>query len=342
MTNITSNITQKMRKDLHNNVDHPVGIIKNIIYKYLNIFNFTRFDNLSPIVSVEDNFDKLLIPKDHISRNMSDTYYVTNGTVLRTHTSAHQNQLLSQGETCFLVTGDVYRKDTVDASHYPIFHQMEGVMLFDKDANVEGNLKEIIKGIINCLFPDCKYILREDKFPFTNPSWEVDVLFNGEWLEILGCGIIHEEILNNCGLSNKTGWAFGLGLDRLAMILFDIPDIRYLWSEDKRFLNQFKSGKLIKFKPFSKYPLCRKDISFWINDNYSENDFHCIAREVGGDLIESITLIDSFTHPVTKRNSNAYTITYRSHSRSLTNDEINIIQNNLRNGLLELSSIELR
>lgn len=147
-------------------------------------------------------------------------------------------------------------------------------------------------------------------FPFTTPSYELEILFNGEWLEVLGCGVVHPEILKKCGVKDKIGWAFGLGLERLgmyisfycwflffvAMVLFDIPDIRLFWSQDERFRKQFilspsaasADGDIdlskLKFKPFSKYPACFKDITFWLPaTNYHENHFYELVRGIAGE-----------------------------------------------------------
>ena len=118
----------------------------------------------------------------------------------------------------------------------------------------------------------------DDYFPFTDPSFELEIFYNGEWLEILGCGVIYDGVLTNAqrDVQKQCGWAFGLGLERWAMKLFEIDDIRLFWSEDLRFLNQFKAGEISKFKPYSKYPACYKDIAFWLSDaeTYSENNFH--------------------------------------------------------------------
>lgn len=327
MNNISKGISEKLNKNLHNTTNHPIETIKNIIYDYFGE-SFVKFDTLSPEVNIKDNFDKLLIPKDHVSRGPSDTYYVDDNTVLRTHTSAHQNELMCEGYKQFLVTGDVYRKDSIDASHYPVFHQMEGVNICEEGmylADVITDLKNNIKGLINTLFPNCEYIMREDKFPFTSPSWEVDVFYNGEWLEVLGCGVIHEQIMTNCGMKERKGWAFGLGLERLAMILFKIPDIRYFWTDDSRFHKQF-DGSIVEFKEYSKFPPCNKDISFWCSEIFTENDFCEIVRENGGDLVETVTLLDEFTNPKLGKTSKCYRIVYRSNDRVLTNEEINAIQ----------------
>lgn len=125
--NVTSNIASRVGANLHNKPKHPLNTIKGIIEDYWRQQSpdFCAFDDFSPIVSAFDNFDSLLIPKDHVSRSLSDTYYLDIDTVLRTHTSAHQTTLLKQGYNQFLVTGDVYRRDEIDCSHYPVFHQME-------------------------------------------------------------------------------------------------------------------------------------------------------------------------------------------------------------------------
>lgn len=143
MSNIPASVERKRSAKLHLKEGSPIRLIKERIYRYFQ--GFKTFDELSEVVSVEDNFDLLLIPKDHPSRSRSDTYYLTPDTVLRTHTSAHQNELLARGETQFLVTGDVYRRDEIDRFHYPVFHQMEGVKLVDGDA--EQDLKTTLTGL---------------------------------------------------------------------------------------------------------------------------------------------------------------------------------------------------
>lgn len=143
-------IIDRQSRKLHKQENHPINILTNHIYKYFEKYNFQIFDNLSEIVNVEDNFDKLLIPKNHPARSKSDTYYIDDTHVLRTHTSAHQNELLSKGITSFIITGDVYRKDTIDAHHYPVFHQMEIFTLIDDDKDAETELKDVTR--INKLF----------------------------------------------------------------------------------------------------------------------------------------------------------------------------------------------
>merc|ERR1712107_378602 len=129
---------------------------------------------------------------------------------------------------------------------------------------------------------------------------ELEVMYNGEWLEVLGCGIMDQEILSKAGVNDKIGWAFGLGLERLAMVLYGISDIRVFWSTDSGFLSQFEGASPqsnITFKPFSKQPQCYNDISFWLpNTDFSSNDFYDLVRSVGGENVEQVNLVDEFFH----------------------------------------------
>jgi len=139
-------------------------------------------------------------------------------------------------------------------------------------------MKRTLDGLARALFGDVETRWSPDYFPFTEPSWELEILFHGEWLEVLGCGVVHQQILRNCGLEHGRGWAFGLGLERLAMILFNIPDIRLFWTEDPRFHSQFSSAiagdhaTFPAFETYSKYPECYKDVSFWLPEELVDED----------------------------------------------------------------------
>lgn len=334
--NIPESIKSKYGNDfvrLYKRRNHPIEIVKTMIYGHFP--EFDKIEDLSPVVSTKENFDDLLIPTDHPSRSHSDTYYLSENRVLRTHTSAHQSSLLRFGKEKFIVTGDVYRRDEVDRYHYPVFHQMEGVCLVD---DPEENLKSRMAGLVKGLFGLINYRFVNSYFSFTNPSWELEIKWKGAWLEVAGMGVIHPDILRSCGIE-KTGWAFGLGLERVAMLIFDIPDIRLFWSEDRRFLDQF-GGRRKKFVPYSKYPLCYKDIAFWTDDNYNHNDFYELVREIGGDIIESVRIFDSF-----KKDgfgvSYCYRVSYRSMDRTLTNAEVDEVQKKIRDSVL-LLGVRLR
>ena len=292
-----------------------------------------------------------------MSRNKSDTYYVSEDRVLRTHTSAHQTELMREGKKAFLCTGDVYRRDEIDSSHYPVFHQMEGVKIFEPSelpnpekptdgSNVkyiEDDLKDHLEGMVQALFgPNIETRWVDAYFPFTDPSLELEVFFQGDWLEVLGSGVIERKILTNCDLGHTHGWAFGLGLERLAMVLFDIPDIRLFWTEDPRFSSQFRAGEVTTFKPYSKYPECYKDVSFWRPEDFHENDLCDMVRGVAGDLVEKVELIDQFRNEKLDKTSFCYRIVYRSMDRSLTNEEVDVLQNEIRDRMSDEMDCELR
>ncbi|MGE8553465.1 MAG: hypothetical protein ACN6OB_05935 [Chryseobacterium jejuense] len=344
MNNISKTIHEKRGRKLHNDPKHPISQLKQKIQHFFK--DFAVFDNLNEVVSIRDNFDDLLIPLDHPARSTNDTYYIDDNNVLRTQTSAHQNTMLRAGSRQFIVTGDVYRKDTIDKTHYPVFHQMEGVKIMPKGSDALADLKLTLEKLIEYLYPGKEFRFLDDHFPFTEPSLQIEVNQNGEWMEVLGAGVIHSKILQNCKIDG-TGWAFGLGLDRLLLSYCNIPDIRYLWTQDPRFLSQFKNG-LAEFQEYSKYPPVYKDISFWVNEykeNFEEiwsdyNNFCEIAREEGDDLIEDVRLQDKFTKD--NMTSLSYRITYRSNERTLNNEEINIIQERLRTALSVHFDIVLR
>lgn len=347
--NISDHVLGLRARKLHLQPENPICLMKKKIWthfddKYSGIFD--KFDDLDEIVHTSANFDELLIPPDHVSRGLTDTYYVDDNHVLRTHTSAHQNELLRKGSRAFLAVGDCYRRDTVDRTHFPVFHQMEGVRLFPMESTsakeCEDDLKHVLASLVEHLFPGCEYRWAVDYFPFTDPSFEMEVKFNDDWLEIFGCGVMQQKIIDNCGLADHRGWAFGLGLERLAMLLFEINDIRLFWSKDERFLSQFRGGKVKKFQPFSKYPSCYKDIAFWVPSGFEENDLMDVIRSHGQDIVEEVSLIDEFEHPKHKRLSKCYRILYRATDRTLTNEEIDEIQMRIRDELVDNLKIEVR
>lgn len=355
--NVTEGIFAKIGANLHQQPTHPIGIIKAAIYQYFESSHpglFRTFDDLHPVVSTRANFDEVLVPADHVSRSPNDTYYINRDTVLRCHTSAHQTELVRAGETAFLVTGDVYRRDSIDSTHYPVFHQMEGVRIFtpadwqaagisDGTQFAEQQLKAALEGLAQHLFGDVEMRWIDAYFPFTNPSFELEIFFKGQWLEVLGCGVMEQSILDANGRAGAKAWAFGLGLERLAMVLYDIPDIRLFWSADQRFLKQFRPGDLrTKFKAYSKFPPCYKDIAFWISDSFTENNLCEMVRDIAGDLAEEVKLIDEFTHPKSGRTSHCYRIAYRSMERSLTDDEVNALQERVRTDAPERLEVDLR
>jgi len=355
INNITKGVLDKVGRNLHLQAGHPVCTIKNIIFDHINsesATKFATFDNFVPYVSTKANFDDLLFPADHPGRSPTDTYYVNDTAILRPHTSAHQTELLRSGTHEFLVAGDCYRRDEIDASHYPVFHQMEGVRVFDpallpagqEVEFVTADLKRTLESVARRLFgADTPMRWIDAYFPFTEPSMELEVEFNGKWLEVLGCGKVHAGIMSNVGLGDRHGWAFGLGLDRLAMILFGVPDIRLFWSTDPRFIGQFKAGEITAFAPFSKYPASPRDVSFWYEPaQFHDNDFFAVVREAAGDCVENVELVSQFVHPKSGRHSKMFRIHYRSLERTLLNEEVNAWQENVRAAIAQRPGIELR
>lgn len=350
-TTITPRIQSYMSRNIYLQKDHPLSILRKEIidYFYKAFVNnrgnplFSVYENLDPIVTPKQNFDDLLVPSDHVSRNKSDSYYLNKNYMLRAHTTAHQVDLLKSGLDNYLMVGEVYRRDEVDATHFPVFHQLDAVRtlhrdkLFPNNADLqvfeptynpgdgqefdvnavpkcidqhkqpchtieavkllEHEYKSVLVGLAQHLFgKNIEYRWVDAYFPFTHPSWELEIFHDGEWLEVLGSGIMRNEILANSGIRNSIGWAFGVGLERLAMILFKIPDIRLFWSKDSGFLCQFNENQPFReltYKAVSIYPQCCQDISFWLPDNighdsFAVNDFYDLVRNVAGDVVEQV------------------------------------------------------
>lgn len=200
------------------------------------------------------NFEALNIPKDHPARDTQDTFYINDNVVLRTQTSPIQIRVMEKQKPPIriIAPGRVYRSDALDATHSPLFHQVEGLVV-DKNitmADLKGTLEVFVKRLYG---EESVVRFRPHHFPFTEPSAELDVqcfnchgegcrLCKGEgWIEILGCGMVHPKVLENCGIDPEeySGFAFGMGLERLVMRRYNIDDLRLFYENDARFLNQF-------------------------------------------------------------------------------------------------------
>ncbi len=222
---------------------HPICQMKDTILNLLISLGFEIVDG--PEIETEEyNFDMLNIKKSHPARQMHDTFYVNNkSSVLRTHTSPVQirGMLEKKPPMAFISSGKVYRKDD-DSTHLPMFHQIEGIYV-DEGVNF-ANLKDIIYKIVHALFgKETQIRFRPSYFPFTEPSAEVDILSDdNKWLEILGCGVVNPVVLENCKINSKkySGFAFGLGIERISMLKFGVSDIRDFYKSNLDFLNQFK------------------------------------------------------------------------------------------------------
>lgn len=315
---VPKNIENLRKHNCFVNKNHPLTITKDLLIESFSkvspLFGKNAINDEVHKVSTTDNFDRLLFESGHPARRHSDSYYYSENELLRTHMTCREHIYISSGIDSFLVYGKVFRRDEVDGNHYPVFHQMEGVKLFEADtlsANVTSydehqlrysgeassvvvrDLRSTLESVLKDLF-GAQTPIRWPKtyFPFTFPSLEAEVEYQGKWLEILGAGVLMRKVLDNCldDSHNKIGWAFGIGLERIAMILFNIPDIRWFWSQDDRFLSQFHAGKLTTFKPFSSHPPLIRDLSFYLpkEETVCDNDVFDIIRQGGRDLVESV------------------------------------------------------
>ena len=226
---------------------HPITKIMN---KSIEIFESLKFECVEG-PEVEDefhNFSALNIPESHPARAMHDTFYLDNNFLLRTHTSSVQVRTMDQQDPPIriIAPGKVYRKDS-DITHTPMFHQIEGLYI-DQEVSF-SNLKSIINIFLKSFFEqdDLKIRFRPSYFPFTEPSAEVDIEYvdskgNKNWLEILGCGMVHPNVLDMAKIDSSiySGYAFGLGVERLAMLKLGITDLRLFYENDLRFLKQFQ------------------------------------------------------------------------------------------------------
>ncbi|MDJ0620196.1 MAG: phenylalanine--tRNA ligase subunit alpha [Calothrix sp. MO_192.B10] len=187
------------------------------------------------------NFEALNTPPDHPARDMQDTFYLPDGNLLRTHTSSVQIRYMERSEPPIriIAPGRVYRRDTVDATHAAVFHQLE--LLAVDEGLTFTDLKGTIKVFLQAMFGDLPIRFRASYFPFTEPSAEVDLQWNGRWLEVMGCGMVDPNVLKAVGYDPEvyTGFAAGFGVERFAMVLHQLDDIRRVYASDLRFLRQF-------------------------------------------------------------------------------------------------------
>lgn len=314
-----------------------------MVHKILAEPDFKNFDIVEApeIVPTDVTFDLYGFAPDHPARSHSDTYFIDDTNILRPHTTVmwyyhlqkpEVKEKMARGEAVgFFSFGKVYRKDEIDRNHMNVFHQMDGGFLIPKSKKIIGieDLQKVLADIAKAVFgPEIKYRFNPDTFPYTDPSLEMEVEVSGRWVEVLGCGIMTDSIIKNLGLNPNewSNWAFGFGLERLAIISMNLPDIRLFWSEDPRVVKQLKLGT--KFVEVSKFPPIVRDISFIVPNTFVPNDYFDLVQENATGIVEKVALIDKYENAAKFGADNvsyAYRITYRALDRTLTSEEIDTI-----------------
>jgi len=315
----------------------PGSPLEEIVKKAKEVSSLKGFDEIKipEIVPTNILFDLFNMPEGHPARSPSDTYYVNENNVLRTHDTVFWYYYLNLpeikkkianketlGAICY---GKVYRKDEIDARHMNVFHQFGGWLIApdDKKKITPQDLKNALTDIATNIFGKTNFRFYDHTFPYTDPSFEMEAEINGQWIEMLGSGMVRKTVLSNLGLEGYHGWAFGFGLERLAIASMQLPDIRLLWSEDERVKKQLKLGR--KFVEVSKYPPIVRDISFIVNNDFIPNNYFDFVRETAPGLVEQVELLDKYENEAkfgAGKISYAFRITYRSLERTLTSEEI--------------------
>lgn len=321
--------------------------IHELAERIINLEDFADFDviQVPEIVPANVSFDLFDFPQDHPARSSSDTYYLNSDYILRTHTtimwyyylmeSAIKEKIKNGLAVGSLSYGKVYRKDEIDRHHMNVFHQMDGWYLCKKSEKIitSEDLQNVLIKIARAVFgQDVKYRFNEDKFPYTDPSLEMEIEKNGKWIEVLGSGVVKAQVLKNLGVDPNiyNGWAFGFGLERLAIASMELPDIRLLWSQDERVKKQLVLGN--KFHEVSKYPPITRDISFIVDKDFVPNNYFDLIRDIGGELVEEVKLLDKYENAEKfgqDKLSYTYRIIYRSNERTLETREIDPIQDKI-------------
>ena len=300
-------------------------------------------------------FDLFNMPAGHPARSKSDTYYIDEENLLRTHDTVFWYYYLNQpeikeriknketlGTICY---GKVYRKDEIDSRHMNVFHQFGALYLVpdEKKTVTPDDLKNALSEIATSIFGKVNFRFYDHTFPYTDPSFEMEAEINGQWVEMLGSGMPRQTVLKNFGLEGYHGWAFGFGLERLAIASMSLPDIRLLWSNDERVKKQLVLGN--KFIEVSKFPPITRDISFIVNNTFVPNDYFDLIREIGGDLIEQVELLDKYENEVKfgkNKISYTYRVVYRSHERTLKSEEVDPLQTKLYEQTKTIYNADLR
>lgn len=333
--------------------------LKEIVERARKVESLKGFDviKIPEIIPANIIFDLFNMPPGHPARSKSDTYYVDEENVLRTHDTVFWYYYLNHpevkkrinnketlGAVCF---GKVYRKDEIDNRHMNVFHQFGGLYIAPDDQktitpdDLKNTLSEIAKSIFG---ENVEFRFYDHNFPYTDPSFEMEAFINGQWIEMLGSGMARKTVLSNFGLEGYHGWAFGFGLERLAIASMSLPDIRLLWSDDERVKKQLQLGN--KYQEVSKYPPVVRDISFVVPKSFVPNDYFDLIREtVGEELIEEVKLLDEYENEAKfglDKKSYAYRIVYRSLDHTLTGSEVDSLHKKLEEKTKEVYGATVR
>lgn len=332
--------------------------IKAIVDKTLKVKSLEGLDiiQIPEIISVDILFDLFNMGPEHPARSKSDTYYVDEKHVLRTHDTVfwyyylnlpETKEKIARGESVGAICyGKVYRKDEIDNRHMNVFHQIGGLFLApdDKKVTTPEDLKGVLSDVAKSIFGnEVNFRFYDHTFPYTDPSFEMEAEINGKWVEMLGSGLPRKTVLENFGLTGYNGWAFGFGMERLAMASMELPDIRLLWSEDPRVTKQLELGH--KFVEVSKFPPIVRDISFIVKNDFVPNDYFDLVRENAPDMVEQVELLDKYENAEkfgAENVSYAYRITYRSLNRTLTSEEVDSLHKKLEQVTAETYEAKIR
>ena len=300
-----------------------------------------------PIVSIKDNYDNLNIAKDNISRSSTYTHYVDNTHILRTHTTAQIPGILRElakrtdwDDVVILLPGLAYRRDVTDKKHVGQVHMLEMWRVCKNNNITKSDLLKTVRAIAEAAAPGWKLRIVDSPHPYTEQGIEVNAINDDNDIEILECGLINKHILSNAGLdpSMYSGWALGMGLDRLVMTLKQIPDIRYLRSKNPAIAKQMQN--LNKYIEVSDQPAIKRDMSYSVPTSYVEEDINEEIRQALGanePLLESVEILSTTNYvclPVVaveklgikpNQKNILVRVTLRSLEASITNDQANKI-----------------
>jgi phenylalanyl-tRNA synthetase alpha chain len=214
----------------------------------------------------------------------------------------------------------------------------------NKQTVTPEDLKKVLSDVAKAIFGnEVNFRFYDHNFPYTDPSYEMEAEINGKWVEMVGSGLPKKSVLANFGLEGYNGWAFGFGVERLAIASMDLPDIRLLWSSDERVKKQLVLGN--KYKEVSKYPPVIRDISFIVPDTFIPNDYFDLIRDIGGELIEQVEQKDRYENADkfgAGKLSYTFRITYRDLNKTLTNEEVNKVHDQIEEATTSQFGAEIR